>query len=706
MGSRGSEIVGETASNDGGIDLPRLFSALRARKGWILLPTLAAFGLGLAFVTYVSPRYTATAKVLLENQESYFTRPEKAAPELTTPSMYDAEGVQSEAESIATEDLARKAVQKLGLAHNSEFNPASSRGPLSVLVSLFGGGHGERDGEDRAVETFLSRLTVFPVAKSRILQIEFVSTDPALAASGANTVAELYLTAKAEAKKNATKAAGAWLSGKIEELRGRVADADAKVETYRAQFGLLAGANGMTLPSQQLAEINAQIASARAAQSAATSKAQLLRQMLRQGRLDAVPDVAKDESLRRYSELRVTLKAQIAQEGRTLLPGHPRMQELSGQLAGLDAEMRDATARVVRGLEDEAQLAGSQVTSLEAAVAKQSQTVANSNVDEVRLHALELDAKTARAQLESYTEKYHEAIAHEADYAEPPDARVISTATAPRLPTFPKKGPTLLMSALAGLFLSIGVVVARALLVDAPEGSAKSDPALEATRLDEPEVAAAPTFEPRVETDRASVPTTALDAIVDRLAGASTPGSCMPILVAADGGEGALAVALSAARRLSKVGSAVLLDLAASQPWLSDVFDPAAETGDESFGLSDLLDGRAKFAEALHRDLSSSVDILPSGLGEIDPDALEPVFEVLRESYSFVVVHASDWRAPTAGAAIDVIAAAIICAPASRLDAAQDRFRRMLGDTAVVVAGLAIGAEDSRARSSRAAVAG
>ncbi len=64
-----------------GLDLPRLFAAVSAHKRWIVLPTLAAFLCALAFVTLVKPRYAATAKVMLENGDSYFTRPDKAIPE-------------------------------------------------------------------------------------------------------------------------------------------------------------------------------------------------------------------------------------------------------------------------------------------------------------------------------------------------------------------------------------------------------------------------------------------------------------------------------------------------------------------------------------------------------------------------------------------------------------------------------------------------
>jgi uncharacterized protein involved in exopolysaccharide biosynthesis len=681
---------GAIEPRDDAIDLMRLMKAVRARKSWILIPTLVAFAAGLVFVMVTSPRYTAVTKVLLENQESYFTRPEKATLDLATP--YDAEAVQSVAESVATADLARKAIDKLGLIDKPEFNPARSRNPFSVLLSLLTDSPGATGAaEDRVVDNFLSHLTVFPIVKSRVLQIEFSSSDPELAARGANVVADLFLNQQQEAKKDQANAAGAWLSDKITQLRGKVAEADAKVEAFRADSGLLAGANNMTTPTQQLAEITTQIASARSAQSAAAAKAQLLREMLRSGRLDSVPDFVKDESLRHYAETRVTLKAQIAEESRTLLPGHPRMKELSGQLAGLDEEIRIAAAKAVRGFEDEARLAGVQVSNLEGLIAKQSKAVATSDVDGVRLRALELDAKTAREQLESYIEKYREAAARDADNATPADARVIATAQEPRTPTFPKKGPTLLLVTLAGFLLSLGVVVARALLRDEPFVRDQPTPATANRRPSEALAASGDSGAVKVADD----PTAYLETVVDRLAESADPSGSLTILVTGEATWGALALALTAARRLSRQKRAVLVDLGVSQSWLGDVFDHAGQTGEVNVGLVDLLEGRASFDQALHRDLSARLDILPLGAGEIDDWELEPVLTALAQSYSFVVLHASDWRAPAVAAAMASVGAVIVCAHGNRLEAMKERLRQAFDDPTIVTVGVAL---DERAR--------
>src|SRR5271165_1702616 len=204
----------EGAEREQAIDLTRLVAGIRRRRRWVVWPTILALAASSIFVLVVSPRYTGVAKVLLEDQENYFTKPDKASG-FDPAATIDQEAVQSQVEAVASGDLARKAIDRLGLGANPEFNS-------------------DRDGkvDQRVVDKFLSRLTVFPVPRSRVLQIEFVSRDPELAARGANTVAEVYLQSLTEAKANAARAAGAWLAQRIDDLRTKVADADAMVEAF------------------------------------------------------------------------------------------------------------------------------------------------------------------------------------------------------------------------------------------------------------------------------------------------------------------------------------------------------------------------------------------------------------------------------------------------------------------------------------------
>jgi uncharacterized protein involved in exopolysaccharide biosynthesis len=716
----GVDEGGVETSRGEAVDLSRLGRLVWGRRRWIIIPTLACAAAALVAVTTISPRYTGVAKVLLENQESYFTRPEKAVG--SEPSAnFDPEGVQSQAETVTTPELARKAADQLQLAQRVEFNPPEPTNPVAIVWSLLTGGRAGRP-EDRLMDAFLARLTVFPIAKSRVLQIEFSSKDPALAARGANTVAALFLDAQQQAKRNGAKAASAWLSIKIEELRGKVAEADSKVEAFRASSGLLAGANGMTVPSQQLADMTTQLATARSNQASAAAKAQSLRTMLHDGRLDEIPQVTRDDSLRRYVEQRVALMAQIAQESRTLLPGHPRMKELAGELAGLDAEIRSEANKTVAALESDAKLAAADVDSLSASLARQSKTVASGNADDVRLRALQLDAKTDGDQLESYLQKYREAVAREAENAAPADARIIASASDPREPTFPKKVPTIVLGTLAGFLISLGAVVAHVLLTDAvvvaqphrgrvedraPEPIAPAEPVSSAEapqpappKQPPPEpaaiaamtaVPAAPAVAPpdapgRVEGDgMISVAT-----LADRLARiAPKEGGALTALIAGEESGRAAGMALALGRRLAARGRAALIDLGDLPP-ANDV-RLNGEVEDGASGLAELLDGRASFAEALHRDRLSDLDVIPAGFGAVSIEPLGEALAALAANYDFLVMHAYDWRSPVALAARDGVAVlAVVTAPA-RLAAAMAEARDAVAADEIVVVGLKSG---------------
>jgi succinoglycan biosynthesis transport protein ExoP len=663
-------------SREEAIDLPRLIVGVRRRRRWIYFSAVAAAVLSSAFVLFASPRYTGVAKVLLEDQESYYTRPDKASG-ADSAATIDPEAVQSEAEAVMSPDLARKAIERLDLAANPEF-------------AVSGGGSSAR-ADQRVVDKFLSRLTVFPAPKSRVLQIEFVSRDPQLAARAANTVAEVFLQSQEEAKEETARAAGAWLSRKIEELRARVADADAKVEAYRTEAGLIAGANGQTVPVEQLTDLNTQLGNARSALATATAKAALLRSLQQAGRLDEAPDSVADESMRRIADERVTLKAELAEASRTLLPMHPRIKALTAQLASLDDQIRSAAAKNVRGFENEARIAGDQVASLNASLVAQSKTVATGNAEDVQLRALDMEAKTDRDQLESYLQKYREAAAREAANAAPADARIIATADPPRSPTFPKVWQTILLATLAAIVASSGVAAAAALAAneagDAParEAGARAAEAPSA-------VPVAPGADPDSSAEPAPLDpepsrTVALGlfetpaALAQRLAKLDSADGAPFVLIAGHECGQALAIALETARKLSSLNATALVDLGDAQEWLADVLDREESAGAEVVGLADLLAGRATFGEVIRRDLSSSLDILPAGGDLSGVEGLDDIFAALASAYGLIVAYASDWRAAAARMAAARADAVVIVSTAAKLKAAVHSARTAGGES-------------------------
>jgi polysaccharide biosynthesis transport protein len=70
--------------------------------------------------------------------------------------------------------------------------------------------------------------------------------------------------------------------------------------------------------------------------------------MLRSGGPIESSDILNSELLRRLTEQRITLQAQLAEQSSTLLDDHPRIKELKAQIADLDGQIRTEAETVAR----------------------------------------------------------------------------------------------------------------------------------------------------------------------------------------------------------------------------------------------------------------------------------------------------------------------------------------------------------------------
>jgi succinoglycan biosynthesis transport protein ExoP len=448
------------------LDLGALGRALWRKKIWVLGLTLLAAVIATLIVNLITPRYKSEARVLVEQRENIFLRPD-AEKSLERGVTVDQEAITSQVQLILSRDLALDVIKKLKLGEKPEFDPVL-RGmslPKVILVQLgFLKDPMEQTPDERVLKSFYDRLTAFQVEKSRVIAIEFESEDPKLAAEAANAIAEGYLVLQQTAKQGQSRSAGLWLSGEIENLRRKVADAESKVEQYRARSNLLVGTNNTTLSNQQLGDINAQLASARALKSDAEAKARIIREALKTGAAVEFSDIVNSELMRRLSEQRVTLQAQLAEQSSTLLGQHPRIKELRAQITDLERQLRVEADRLARSFENDAKMADARVQGLSASLDQLKSAAATTNEQDVQLRALEREAKSQRDLLESYLAKYREASARDNIGAASPEARIISSAIVSNTPSYPKKIPTILIASLGMFVLSSGFVLSGELL--------------------------------------------------------------------------------------------------------------------------------------------------------------------------------------------------------------------------------------------------
>jgi uncharacterized protein involved in exopolysaccharide biosynthesis/Mrp family chromosome partitioning ATPase len=448
------------------LDLGALGRAIWRRKRLIIGLTLLAAAIAFAAVNYVTPRFKSEARVLIETRENVFLRPE-ADRSTERAATVDQEAVTSQVQLILSRELALDVIRKLKLGDKPEFDPVL-RGP-SMIRSVLALTGLVRDPmsqtpEERVLRSYMDRLVAFQVEKSRVIAIEFESQDPELAAQVVNAVADGDLVLQQAARLDQARDASETLSKQIERLRTSVADAEAKVEQYRANTNLLIGTNNTTLSSQQLGDINAQVASARAQKADAESKARMIRNAIKRNAAMEISEVMNSDLMRRLSEQLVTLRSQLAEQSSTLLDRHPRIRELREQVAALQRQIRDEAERLAIAFENDTRSADDRLQSLMTTLDQLKKAAASTSEQDVKLRALEREAKSQRDLLESLLSKYREASARDNIGSSSPEARIISRGIVSKTPSWPKKVPTVLIASLGKFTLAVGFILTGQLM--------------------------------------------------------------------------------------------------------------------------------------------------------------------------------------------------------------------------------------------------
>jgi succinoglycan biosynthesis transport protein ExoP len=441
------------------------------QKRWLILgPTILAFVVAAVWVNVIEPRYSAEARLIQIDKKTLTTGRDKIEPDAET--ALDTGAGQSQFDFLTSRELARRVVKQLSLDGNDEFNRPATAGRFERAMRFFGINSTQPAPDERILQSFSERLTVQSQRNAGGLTVAFSSRDPDMAARAANAIADVYIEMQQEAKRENARAEERALSTTVDELQSRVAAADARIEEFRVKSGLLLGSDNATLSIQQVREINTQLSLSQAARAEAEAKAAAARDMLLRNKLDEIPGAESNEFLRWIAEKRATLKAQLTLESRTRLPKHPRIKQLSAELADYEAQWRAVAEKAALMLENDARIAQTRAQNLARVLDEQKHIAGAATAEEAHLHELERTSQLLKGQLEVETTKYRDAAARQGREV----THVIARAVAPQAPSFPKKLPITVLATIAVLVSSLGIVIASDVLARAPSGGEAPHP--------------------------------------------------------------------------------------------------------------------------------------------------------------------------------------------------------------------------------------
>jgi capsular exopolysaccharide synthesis family protein len=471
----------------GGIDKPEseeagasfslgdLVSMLRKRAIMIIAITAAVTGLAAAILINIPNRYEASATVQIDPRKRTIVPVENVVSDLKT----DTSVVESELEVLRSRTIAVRVIEVLGLRQDPEF---SEPGPIGKTLALLGLNtwrlqraappvrksadeiarllDGDRSQaiepeKDEVAAAFASRLKVFRVRNSLVIDIRFTSKDAIKAARIANAIADAYIRDGLDSKIRATSVATELLEQKLDGLRQKLASDERRVAQYKNENGII-DTEGQLLSEKELARLMEQSVMARNTTAEARAKYDQVVRLQRAGDdKSGIGDVLQSHTIRMLKEQLTKVSRREAEQATRYGPRHPEMLKIRAEVRDTQGQLDAEISQIVTNLKTEFEIASERERQLTASLDRLKAQQSTSRETSVHLRELEREAATSRQLFESFLVRHKQTL--ETQTMQLPDSRVIERADVPLYPSSPKRKQMLMAAIGGGLALALGL---------------------------------------------------------------------------------------------------------------------------------------------------------------------------------------------------------------------------------------------------------
>lgn len=427
--------------------------------GWrvTLVTTLLGATMASGWSVMTRPVYTATAEIFIDPRSIQAL--EGPANQGQGDNNAQVSFVESQTRIVTSEGVLSRVVASRKLDEDPLFDGEGGSSPLSAVARRFGvpapAAHSAGERARSALIALADRVTVRRPERTFVMDVTVKADTADKSADLANAVAQAYFAEQAAAHADMARKASAALSGRLDDLRGRVREAESAVESFKAAHGLV-GTRAQLSSEQQLVDANTQLAQAQG------------RLVLAQARYDetqhlSVSRMEGDTPEAVASPTVALLRGQQADAKRRLDtaleqfgPRHPAVHDAQAEVDGIRRSITSELTRIGLAARVEFRRAEAAVSAQQAAVDRLSLQAQRTSGDLLQLNQLEREVDIDKNLLDTFLSRSRQV--GELGGIDATDGRVISAALPPVQRSFPPRGATVaLFGALLGFAAGLGL---------------------------------------------------------------------------------------------------------------------------------------------------------------------------------------------------------------------------------------------------------
>jgi len=453
-------------ASSGRRDLRELFRMVNRRKWHLIGITLLICALTGIILARLTPEYRATALVMLDTRKMKVTN---TTDVISGPSV-DIPAIQTEIEVLHSTTLLGRVVDKLALDRDPEFGAAPPNAFSSIIhgikvyyESVFGSAEAPIEARptdlarSRAIAELSRNLSVVSRNRSYVIAVALDSIAPAKAKRIVDAVTDFYIVDQLQAKLDANKRAVEFFNERLDELKRNVEVSERAAAAYREKSGLTIGKDS-TIASQSLSELNSQLIQAHAQRADRESRLVALQQAARNpATLSGITEVLANPLISSLRGQEAEVARRIGDLNQRYGDSHPRLLQARAEQGQIQARISAEVAKIISSVQGDAEAAKSKETQLQAQMDALEKTAGGLGQSEVQLRQLEREAQSSRAIYEDFLKRFKE-VREQGDLQQP-DARVLSPASVPTAPVFPRYSIAMVGAFGIGLTLSILMII-------------------------------------------------------------------------------------------------------------------------------------------------------------------------------------------------------------------------------------------------------
>lgn len=418
------------------LDLSESISFFRRRMKLIALVTGLTVLAGLVLSLVVSKTYRAEATVMLTNDAAIVTQSTTAG---VTPTGLTGELLDTQVEIIKSREMAAHVADSLSLTKG--MNAEQQRDLIDRLQHDVSA---QRSGESYA------------------LTIAFEANEAPAAANIANEFTRQYVGWEVESEKMRNSEAREIVAQKLAKLRDQAQADTQALQQYRIAHNLLS-TSGATLTEQEISTYNQEVTKARAEAAEDAARLRTALAQLQSGSSgDDVGEALNSPVISSLRAQEALAAATVADLSARYGAQHPQLIRANSQLADVRSSIQAEIERVISNLRAKQAVSAQRLGSLSSSLANARSKLSQNNGAMVGLSELERAAEASQGIYDTYLNRFKELIA--ADGSEQPNARVLTLAEVPTLPSSPNIPLNLVLSLIIGLGLGlVAAYIAEAL---------------------------------------------------------------------------------------------------------------------------------------------------------------------------------------------------------------------------------------------------